>query len=239
MATTTAPTEIEALQGAFIEVAEPAMYRLAEIAETIRGELNSRFTNPESAAKQMSSVEGIPNLVNERSRLLADIGSADARARMALDRWLEDQRAAHRRAQATDPEFDSPEGQQRKLLQMAQADDLSALPADELLADANRMLVLGDVAGATIRLKAARLAGSNRPGKLRDVQDAIDKVLDRTVPHRIAATEQLKAALATYRDVLTLVLKTQLLTGNLSKAAPTNPEPELTNLLAWADEVAR
>lgn len=236
--TTDAATQIADIQAGYVRVAQPALIRLVEIAGTIRDELRSRFRNPESAAKQMSSVEGIPALVRERASLLADIGQAQSGTRMVLDRWLEEQRMAQRRAQAHDPEFDSPEGQQRKLLQLAQADELSSLPANELLADARRYLEAGDVAAAQIRLKAAKLAGVNRPGQVRTVQEGIDAELDRTQPHRIAAAEQMKAALAAYRDVLTTLIRTEVLAGNLAKAAPTEPDDEIAQALEWAEVMA-
>lgn len=236
-ATISSPPAVDRILASYAAQAGPALNRLAGISEEVAGAL-SRFTNPESAAKQATSVID-PALFRERTVLGMDLGTYDRKARAEFSAWLNQQRASLERARAIDPELETNEGQNRKLMMLAEADSLSRLPGGDLLAEGHRLAGQGDARGAQVRLNAARLGGLNAPGRLRQLREAIDKVLDQEQPHRIAAVQQLKAAERAYRDALTMVVRTQVLADMLGKANPTQPEAVVAKVRAHAADLAR
>lgn len=146
--------------------------KLRELAEDEAGEANG-FVPKYTAAKRTELRDGIRRLLR----------GADREAQAALDAWMAAVRGATTKARV-----EAGEGlaTQERIAAMMESDYLARTSsADDLVDQADLALKRGDPVGASIRLRAAKLAANGRPVKgVTAVEQAVEAALDQHVPER-------------------------------------------------------
>jgi hypothetical protein len=157
-------------------------------------------------------------IVGERSRLTAELKSHANEAEIMLGNWLAKQRARLEEAKVTDPSLESGEGRAERYAMAMAAEDLSALPTDQLVATGHQALARGDVREARIRLRAARIKAEQwKAGTINDFAKAVDAVLDQTLPHRQAALAELDRVHSDYGRVISTLAYVDQITQRLAR----------------------
>jgi hypothetical protein len=189
--------------------------KLRELAEDEENEANGlvpRYTRP----KRQEMREGI--------RML--LGSLDDDARVATDAWVAEGRLALAKARA-----EAGEGleTQERIAAMMEADYLARTTRpDHLLGQAGAALGRGDAVGASVRLRAAKLAAAGKPVKGLDmVEQAVEKALDAHVPARRDAVERERQARLALIGAVTERFETQRTAFALLGNAPASAKASI------------
>jgi hypothetical protein len=218
--------------------ARPILVRLGEIADQLMTAITddpALVGVPMEDRHRRIDAAASGGTFAERTRLGMDLHALVERDVAQLTRWLQSFEDGLEQARANDPELATPEGQARRFVAAVQAQDLSRLPVDRLVAEARSLLAKGDPRGAEVRLSAARLTGAMNPtrGTLKELADEVDAALDQVVPHRVAATEALTRARVAWTEARLAVGETQRLGRELSRNPDGDYQALAADLAAW------
>lgn len=186
------------IMGAFTADAGKVLAKLREVAEDEAAERDGY--NPRMTAAKRSEM---------RAGLRAIWDKLESGTLDGLKAWLESSRAEAVKARV---EAGEGLGTQERIAAYMEADYLAKTnDAGDLLGQARQALARGDAVGASVRLRAARLAstGSRPPQGIGEVVNAVEAALDESVPGRRAAVEALRADTRAYADGFTAVLKSR------------------------------